>query len=108
VSQAAHVNSIDLVQADASAVVGTDSLEVVAPGLSTPGEKLPGCVGLLALGGLDSIGRVRVGIGRLGQVRPLPVLGLSGPGRVGTGRAGLHSTYAGPVSGRYNPGCEYG
>jgi hypothetical protein len=38
------------------------------------------CVGLLALGRLDSVGRIRAGVGRSDRVRPLPVLGLLGPG----------------------------
>ena len=36
--------------------------------------------GLLALGGLESIGRIRAGAGGLGRVRPLPFLGIPGPG----------------------------
>ena len=45
-------------RAEASAVVRADPLELVAPGLPAPGEVPPSCVGLLALGGLESIGRV--------------------------------------------------
>jgi hypothetical protein len=39
-------------RAEAPAVVRSDSLELVAPGLPAPGEVSPSCVGLLALGGL--------------------------------------------------------
>jgi hypothetical protein len=38
------------------------------------------------------------------RARSSQPLGLPGLGRIGSGRAGPHSTYAGPVSGRYNPG----
>ena len=75
-------------RAGASAVVWSDPLELVAPGLPAPGEVPPSCVGLLALGGLGPVGRFRAGVGRLGRVRPLPVLGLPGPGWVGAGRVG--------------------
>jgi hypothetical protein len=47
--------------------------------------------------------RVRVSAGRLGRVRPLPVLGLAGVGYTGTGRVGLDYPTAGPVSGRVGP-----
>ncbi len=67
-------------RAEASAVVRADPLGLVAPGLPAPGEFPSGRGGLLALGRLEPIGRFRAGVGRLGRVRPLPVLGLPGPG----------------------------
>ncbi len=51
------------------------------------------------------MGRAR---GISGRVRPLPVPGLSSPGRIGTGRAGLSRPYARPVPGRYNAECYRG
>lgn len=39
-----------------SAVVWSDLLELLGPGLSAPGEVTRSCVGLLALGGLEAIG----------------------------------------------------
>ena len=72
-----------------SAVVWSDPLELVTPGLPAPWEVTSGCVGLLALGGLDSIGRVRAGVGRSGRVRPVPFLGLPGFGYIGRDRVGL-------------------
>ena len=67
-------------RAEASAVVRSDPLALVAPGLTAPGEVPPSCVGLLGIGGMEAIGRFRAGVGRLGRVRPLSVLGLPGPG----------------------------
>ncbi len=56
--------------------VGRCMVRSLGAGFSAPGESPPSCVGLLALGGLESIGGIRAGVGRLGRVRLLPVLGL--------------------------------
>jgi hypothetical protein len=42
--------------------------------------------------------RFRAGVGRLGRVRPFPVLGLPGHGKVGTGRVGFSRSIAGAKS----------
>ena len=86
------------------AVVRTDPLELVAPGLSTPPENPPGRSRLLALAGSEPIGRVRAGAGRLGGVRPVSILGLPRVGYTGSGRVGFCCETAGPVSGRVDPG----
>jgi hypothetical protein len=80
-----------------SALVSSNPLELVAPGLPAPGEVTSSCIGLLAFGGLEAIGGIRAGVGGLGRVWPLSVLGLPGPRCVGTGRVGLCGSTIGPT-----------
>src|SRR5262249_10027135 len=63
-------------RAGPSASLWADPLGLVAPGLAAPGEVPPGRDGLLALGRLGAIGRVRADDRRLGGVRAFAVLGL--------------------------------
>jgi hypothetical protein len=86
------------VRVEAPAVVRADPLELVAPGLAPLREGPPGRGRLLALGGLESIGRVRAGVGRLGRVRPVSVLSLPGAGYIGARRVGLRCQTAWPVA----------
>jgi hypothetical protein len=90
-------------RAGPSASIWPGPLGLVAPGLPAPGAIIAGCGSLLALGGLGTIGRFRAGVGRLGRVRPLPILSLPRPGNLGGSGVGLRGPTAGPVSGRDDP-----
>jgi hypothetical protein len=72
------------------------------PGLPTSWKVTPSCFGLLALGGLDAIGRNRAGVKWLCRVRPLPGLGLPGFGYIGTDRVGLRRPTARTRNNREN------
>ena len=78
------------------------------PASRLPGKVPPSRFGLLVACRLEAIGRFRAGVGCMGGSRPLSVLGLPGPGQVGTGQAGLRRPDARPVSDRYYPGCWAG
>ncbi len=86
-----------------SAVVWSDPLELVASGLTAPRKGRPGRIGLLALGGLEPVGAVRAGAGRLGRVRPVSVLGIPWVGYFRRGRVGLRGSTSRPITGCRGP-----